>query len=612
MPTMRRGIAAIALALAVPGLALAGAGRAAGDDRSRLDFWKSNYTELRREEDPRAAKAHEIFARVLRAAGRRAGVAPSLYVIKDAGTAVPLAIALPDGGIVISRRVLDICYGEPELGDDRLAFLLAHEIAHQLKDDFWHLRFFAAVELSRQDKPEDAAVEEVRRIAGLAKEALLKEMQADEYGIVYASMAGFDTRAVVTEDGRVNFFKYFASALDPGNLKGPPRDPEHPTPEARAEAVKARLAQVLDVVELFDLGLLFYQTGDFEAASRLFAEFLRYYPSREVHHNLATSHHQLALKWYLEWKGPYGGFPFMLSLTVESETRARGMHFRGAPESAEEARFREEIEKAVEHYRTALDQDPSFWPSSNNLGCALLLLESPYEAIGSLQKALHENPRSPLILGNLGAAFFAAENPAKAKGTLLEALEISATHGPVLYNLGLIASLEKDLASAKKYWEALLQADPGGLWASRIVIRMPIEVSPEAPPAKAASGRESLGGLSVGHYTDEIPKDWGAPVKSRSFPGGDEPIVMLAFEGGALVAARDDEIVLITASPSPPGPTAEGIRPGAGTADLLAKYGRPSGIGLSSTGEAWAYAGRGIAFVVRGGKVVSWILFRPS
>jgi hypothetical protein len=255
MPTMRRGIAAIALALAVPGLALAGAGRAAGDDRSRLDFWKSNYTELRREEDPRAAKAHEIFARVLRAAGRRAGVAPSLYVIKDAGTAVPLAIALPDGGIVISRRVLDICYGEPELGDDRLAFLLAHEIAHQLKDDFWHLRFFAAVELSRQDKPEDAAVEEVRRIAGLAKEALLKEMQADEYGIVYASMAGFDTRAVVTEDGRVNFFKYFASALDPGNLKGPPRDPEHPTPEARAEAVKARLAQVLDVVELFDLGL---------------------------------------------------------------------------------------------------------------------------------------------------------------------------------------------------------------------------------------------------------------------------------------------------------------------------------------------------------------------
>lgn len=611
---MRRGIAAIALALVVPGLALAlaGAGRAAGDDRSRLDFWKSNYTELRREDDPRAAKAHEIFARVLRAAGRRAGVAPSLYVIKDAGTAVPLAIALPDGGIVISRKVLDICYVEPELGDDRLAFLLAHEIAHQLKDDFWHLRFFAAVELSQQDKPDDAAVEEVRRIAGLAKEALLKEMQADEYGIVYASMAGFDTRAVVTEDGRVNFFRHFASALDPGNLKGPPRDPEHPTPEARAEAVKARLAQVLDVVEMFDLGLLFYQTGDFEAASRLFAEFLRYYPSREVHHNLATSHHQLALKGYREWKGPQGGFPFKLALTVESETRARRLHFRGAPESAEEARFREEIDKAVEHYRTALDQDPSFWPASNNLGCALLLLENPYEAVGLLQRALRENPGSALVLGNLGASFFAAENPAKAKETLREALQASPDHDPALYNLGLIAALENDPQAAKKYWGAYLQVDPDGPWAGQILTKTAMDAVPQAPPAKAASGRESLGGLSVGHYTDEIPKDWGAPVKSRSFPGGDEPIVMLAFAGGALVAARDDEIVLLTASPPPPGPTAEGIRPGAGTADLLAKYGRPSGIGLSSTGEAWAYAGRGIAFVVRGGKVVSWILFRPS
>lgn len=289
------------------------------DDRARLDFWKTNYTELRQEEDSRVARAHQIFDRVLRAAGTRAGVVPRLFIIKEAGTAVPLAIALPDGGIVISRKVLDVCYGEPDKGDDRLAFILAHEIAHQLKDDFWHLRFFAAVELSRKGRPEDAAaIDEVRRIAALSREPLLKEMQADEYGIVYASMAGFDTRAIVAEDDGVNFFRYFAAALDPGNIRGAVPDSDHPAPEVRAAAVKARLRQVLEEVDLFDLGLLFYQSGDFPSASRLFTDFLRSYPSREVFHDLATCHHQIALGLYDEWKGEFSGLPFNLSLTAVS------------------------------------------------------------------------------------------------------------------------------------------------------------------------------------------------------------------------------------------------------------------------------------------------------
>jgi len=80
------------------------------DDRSRLDFWKANYSELSSADDPRAAKAAAIFRRVVDAAGKRGGVVPALFVVKDAGAAVPLAIALPDGGIVISRQVLDICY----------------------------------------------------------------------------------------------------------------------------------------------------------------------------------------------------------------------------------------------------------------------------------------------------------------------------------------------------------------------------------------------------------------------------------------------------------------------------------------------------------------------
>jgi tetratricopeptide (TPR) repeat protein len=583
----------------------------AQDERSRLDFWKTNYNELRPEDDTRAAKAYQIFGRVINAAGKRAGVVPSLFILKDAGAAVPLAIALPDGGIVISRQVLDICYKEPEKGDDRLAFILAHEIAHQLKDDFWHLRFFQAVELSQKAKPGDAAViEEVRKIANHSQEPLLKEMQCDEYGIVYASMAGFDTRAIVLEDDKVNFFRYFAAALDPGNIKGEARDAEHPTPDARAAAVKARLIQVLDVVDLFDLGLLFYQTGDFETATRLFSEFLRFYPSREVTHNLGTCHHQIALKSYREWKGKDQDFPFKLSLTVESETRARKIILRGDSKTDWEARFKEEIEKAIGFYRTALGQDPSFWPSANNLGCALLLQENPYEAIGVLQKALQSAPDSPLVLSNLGAAFSLAENPQKAKEKLQAALKFSPAYDPALYNLGLIASLENDQAGARKNWDAYLQIDPDSSWAGRILASVYPGQAPKMPEAKIGAVPEALSGLSIGDYTDVVPAGWGPPVRKKEFLGGENPITMSVFANGITVVSREDEIIRMSVLPSFRGQTAKGVVLGSGVEDLMAKYGRPSGTCISSGGEAWIYPAEGIAFVVQADKVGSWILFK--
>ncbi len=582
------------------------------DDRSRLDFWKANYTELTSADDPRAARAAEIFRRVVDAAGKRGGVVPTLFVVRDAGAAVPLAIALPDGGIVISRQVLDICYKEPANGDDRLAFILAHEIAHQLKDDFWHLRFFQAVELSQKAKPGDAAaVEEVRTIAGRSDDALLKELQCDEYGIVYASMAGFDTRAVVMEDDKVNFFRYFAAALDPENVKGAARDATHPTPEARAAAVKARLLQVLDVVDLFDLGVIFYQTGDTETAARLFAEFLRYYPGREVYHDLAACHHQLALKAYREWKGEGQDHPFKLSLTIDTSTRARKIVLRG--EMGPEARFKDELAKAIELYRSAIDQDPAYWPSANNLGCALILQENAYEAVAVLQKAALSSPGSAQVLNNLGVAFYQTENAAKAKEKLQAALTSSPDFDAALYNLGLIATLESDAAGAGKYWDAYLKIDPDGPWAGRILAkRTPGQAPKTAAAPVIASKPEPLAGLNVGDYTDAVPADWGAPVVKKTFFGEDKPITLISYASGVTVVAKEDEIVRVSVSGPYRGQTAKGVALGAEGKALAGLYGRPTTVLPTTAGETWVYPAQGIAFVMRTGKVASWIVFKPA
>src|SRR5262245_5761657 len=140
---MQRGGVATLAAVATMIVGLAGSA-ATAQPRERLEYWRTKYQEFTPTADPRVARAHAIFRRLVEVAGRRAGVVPRLLIIASDPWDLALPIALPDGGIVLSKGVLEISYRDPARGDDRLAFMLAHEIAHQLNDDFWHLRFFQA------------------------------------------------------------------------------------------------------------------------------------------------------------------------------------------------------------------------------------------------------------------------------------------------------------------------------------------------------------------------------------------------------------------------------------------------------------------------------------
>jgi tetratricopeptide (TPR) repeat protein len=325
---------------------------------------------------------------------------------------------------------------------------------------------------------------------------------------------------------------------------------------------------------------------------------------------LAACHHQLALKAYREWKGEGQDYPFKLSLTIDTNTRARKIVLRGGP--GPEARFKDELAKAVDLYRSALGQDPVYWPSANNLGCALLLQENAYEAVAVLQKAAQGSPGSAQVLSNLGVAFYRTENAAKAKEKLQAALASSPDFDPALYNLGQIASLENDAAGAGKYWDAYLKIDPDGPWAGRILAKGTPGQAPKAEASPVpASAPEPLAGLKVGDYTDAVPADWGAPVVKKTFFGDDKPIALMSYANGVTVVAEEDEIVRLSVSGPYRGQTAKGIVLGADGKSLAGLYGRPTAVLPSTAGETWVYPSQGIAFVMRDGKVASWILFKP-
>lgn len=606
------GPGSIAKAAALAALLALGAPAAipaAENPRDRLDYWRSNFDLLTPEKDPRAARAHAIFRRVLAAAGKRPGVVPRLLVLDSASPYAPLAFAIPDGGIVISRKVLDICYGDPARGDDRLAFVLGHEIAHQLKDDFWHMKFFQAIEISRgKDAGGGEVLDEVRGIARSTENVLSKELQADEHGIVYASMAGFDTSAVVTEDGRVNFFAAFYEAIDPAALPGAPRDSSHPTPPQRAEVVKVRLRQVLEKVDLFRLGLWFYQAEQYERAAAAFEEFLRFFPSREVYHNLACCHHRLALRACADWKEEADPLPFRLSLAVDPETRAGKIALRGGEGKEAEAIFREHLAKAVENYEKAIALDPSHVLSRVNFGCALLLADDPYKSVAVLREAVRLDPGAKEAHNNLGVAYFFAESPAKARESLRRARDLDPGYDAPAFNLGKIAWAEKNADEARKQWEAYLALDPPDARAE--AVRKTLGLTERKGAAKPAGGKaEAVLGLEAGASRKEVPRDFGNVDSAFQAPLEEDPFKVETYSGGLVTVSQRGDVVLIVVPPAFPGKTEGGIAIGGPAAQVRAAYGPPGQVLELADGEAWVFKERGISFRVRDGKVVSWQIF---
>ena len=270
-----------------------------------------------------------------------------------------LAMALPDGTIVLSRgvptRLLGRCDQASAAGEARLAFILGHELAHQRREQFWHLHLFNAL----KNAPHTLS----RRVP---KEVQwTQELQADSDAIVYAAMAGYQTDAIVTDDPSNSFFEDWIES----------QSATHPTPQRRAAVVRARLHRIVSQVDVFEMGMRFYQSGKYDDAIRAFTAFRRDFDSHEVNHNLAVSHHQRGLQIYCQWRRtPL--LPFHVSLMVEPLTLATQIQLdqqyfsRGGTLPAES--IRQHLDKAIAFYEAAIARAPVPAPVYSNLGAALI------------------------------------------------------------------------------------------------------------------------------------------------------------------------------------------------------------------------------------------------
>ena len=204
-------------------------------------------------------RVNHIIQRIVRVADTRRGIEIEALVIEADQIG---AWAFPGGFICLTKPLIDLCEN-----DDELAVILGHEVAHEVKG---HVD--APIEEKVIDKYRDLLTEMTDSGKGFIAEYAAKdftneitrqkEFEADQYGILYAAMAGFDVSAA---------FSILAKVMDEAERQ---KNLTQSSYQERRMRIAYRLKKILDMIEVFHAGVRFLQRNEYPEALEAFRNFL--------------------------------------------------------------------------------------------------------------------------------------------------------------------------------------------------------------------------------------------------------------------------------------------------------------------------------------------------
>jgi tetratricopeptide (TPR) repeat protein len=133
------------------------------------------------------------------------------------------------------------------------------------------------------------------------------------------------------------------------------------------------------------------------------------------------------------------------------------------------------IDKALEHYQTAVRLNPDFAEAQFNLGHAYQMKGLTDKAIEHYQTAVRLNPDHALLHYNLGIAYKSRGSTEKAVKHYLFALRISPDSAHVHFNLGLIYFEKGHMDKARREFQTTLKINPDFQKAQRFLNHIPRE-----------------------------------------------------------------------------------------------------------------------------------------
>ncbi len=572
-----------------------------------ITYWKP--FEILPGEDTKVAEANAIFSRLL-LGWEETRVFPALHVVRsDQG---PWAASLDDGTILLSREAIDVCFrGTPKGGDDRLAFVLAHELSHQRADHLWHRRFFR---LAGEQPPHvqgrmlGTMTMDQMEVEGLEA----KETQADREGLLLMAMVGFDPYRVVGDESR--FFLDWVESIWGAPCTEDAGKDDCAKAKDRFSRVRAHWEEAVRQSFLFDLGVHAYIAGKYDLARQYFSAYGRQFPHREIHNNIGLTYiaEALSLRRQIAQQGgdirPEFIYPFVLEEEIEiykARPRSRGGSGSGNPDLL---RLRKEMEadlhEAALSFERAVKMDPSHRPSYGNL-VATYLLEGnaplAYGVIaGNYVKRFGEDEAASLFLA---ISAYIEGQPEKARLLFDRAVSGAGATPFVRINRAIYLGLIGDKVGEESEWKAV--ANIGKKSGDEALFQMALRrIGKEvASDAKSPPGPEKVVGYTVGQRV---------PVPSMNQSGAvwveGEQIFISRWKDGKM-AVHANRMILALWQEKGEATTAAGIRIGDDTAKLGRRYGIPQRKISAIHGEYRAYDQSRIAFRIEKSRVAGWVLY---
>lgn len=363
------------------------------DPTQSITYWRQHT--ISPDKDSLVAMAKGVFEVLLRA-WDSSRLEPGLYVVKS--TAGPWAASLADGNILLSRAAIETCltFGKHR-AEHLLAFVLAHELAHQRSDDLWHQRFFRLIGNQGQDVKK-LMLTELQSDQKIWMDVGQKETQADHDGLIMMSSVGYDPYQVLDKK---DFFTAWVENIWQDSCSSQKQNQTNSQAckqaKSRAMHAHAQLTSVATQSTLYEMGVQAFIAGQYKLARRYLTAYGRDYTNRAVLSAIGLSHFAEAMTSYQQLIKEYGlkqpayYFPLLLDASAKvnpAKLRQLDPAKRSALTAAKEKirqKMQDSIGQSVKYYEKAIRLEPNHPRTYLLLAFSYLLDGNPYMVRGIIQ-----------------------------------------------------------------------------------------------------------------------------------------------------------------------------------------------------------------------------------
>lgn len=298
--------------------------------------------------------------------------------------------------VTIDNYLFTICrsYGKDSL--NALSVVIGHELAHYYNEHSFCTDFAFAIR-----NKNEVFSKKVKLIDKNQK--IIYETQADDKGLFYAAIAGYEPFEVQPKLLDAIYTQYQLKDAD-----------GYPTKVQRKEIAKNALLKAKRLYETFTLGLKYIQEKNYDKAIEAFNTVNNDFPSRENYNNLGVAKTRQAIELKELSKGEVDTPKrFQYPLEVDNTSRLKKATTRSYSDGE---KMRNLLNDAQKYFEETIRLDPSYTVGFINLACVYDLLGKHISAIAEITEKLPKNEQDTIEAKQiLAIAYYNADMEEKAE-----------------------------------------------------------------------------------------------------------------------------------------------------------------------------------------------------